>query len=372
MKIKKKFRVEILVIVCTLLISYVGSAFVLNRTLAPEDVRIRNFFMEDKNSLDVVVIGSSAVYTSYSAPLAWHEFGVTSYALASAGAPMGIAKSMIIESENRQKPKAIVVDLNGIMYNDFFENKEGSLRLWIDNMPYSKNKMDTIREVVPKKDQDTYKFPILKYHDNWKEIEQALPMALQEIETRIRKDNLAISGYAGVSSFAKRENIIENIDFSQTTKLHKDSGKHLQELLAYLQKKDTKNVVFMIPPRYYDEKMLDDRKILNTASQMVQKAGFQVYDLDQELHTMKLDPHYDYYNQDHVNIHGQRKVTKYLMERLQKDFQIQGNHSDHVKKKWDKEYQTYEKVYEFIDQKIKSDYHKYWTYKDLRKQGVID
>lgn len=44
-----------------------------------DSVRIRNFYLETPNSLDVVVMGSSEDYAGYSPVLAYEEYGFTSY-----------------------------------------------------------------------------------------------------------------------------------------------------------------------------------------------------------------------------------------------------------------------------------------------------
>ena len=42
-------------------------------------IRLDGFYMEEKNSLDVVLLGASEVYTAFSSSLAYDEYGFTSY-----------------------------------------------------------------------------------------------------------------------------------------------------------------------------------------------------------------------------------------------------------------------------------------------------
>ena len=44
--------------------------------------------------------------------------------------------------------------------------EKGPLRSWIDNMPYSENKVQTIQELVPEDERLSYYIPFLKYHSN--------------------------------------------------------------------------------------------------------------------------------------------------------------------------------------------------------------
>lgn len=47
-----------------------------------EQQYIRSFYLEPKNSLDVMILGASETFTDYCAPLAWQHAGFTSYPLA--------------------------------------------------------------------------------------------------------------------------------------------------------------------------------------------------------------------------------------------------------------------------------------------------
>ena len=157
----QKFKIFIMTILIAGLVC--GMNFVMCRQAYSSDaVRVKNFYKLENNSLDMVMIGASTTFTNYSAPLAFKEFGYTSYSLGTNGAPMGLAKSMLIEVLKTQNPKVIIIDINGILYDDKFESKEGSLRAWIDNMPYSQNKIKTIQELVPEDDRLSYYVPFLK------------------------------------------------------------------------------------------------------------------------------------------------------------------------------------------------------------------
>lgn len=352
MKAKLKILSEFTLIILALLIAFTSCAFAFNRQLTANEVRVRNFYKLDKNSLDMVMIGSSSVYTSFSSPLAWKESGFTSYVLATSGAPMGIAKSMLIEVRKTQNPKLIVIDMNGVMYNDNFETKESSLRLWIDNMPYSQNKVDTIDDLVPEKDRCSYLNPFYKYHDNWEKLEASLKMTFLELYYFFNKENLSVSGMSGTAKCADRTNLVDVSEYHDVQPLFNESGKHLYDLLDYLKSNDIQNVVFINTPRYYEKRMLVQRRALNQASEVIKEYGYKVYDLDYDLDTIGLDKHKDFYDHNHVNIYGQAKVTKYLSKLFNKEYKLSNDYSDEIISKWNKEYETYMKIYNWVDNKI--------------------
>ena len=354
---KRKLRnlAEISIIAIALLLAFTSCAFAFDRQLTPNEVRVKNFYKEEKDSLDMVVIGSSSVYTSFSSPLAWKEYGFTSYVLATSGAPMGIMKSMLIETMKTQKPKLIVVDMNGVMYNDNLETKEGSLRLWIDNMPYSQNKIDTINYLVPKDQRDSYINPVLKYHNNWEKLGYCIKMSILETRYFFDRNNLSVSGMSGTAKKANRKNIIDITNYHETQPLFNESGKHLYDLLDYLKENEIKNVVFVNTPRYYEKRMLAQRRALTQASKVISQYGYKVYDLDYDLEKIGLDVHEDFYDHNHVNIYGQQKVTRYLASLFDKEYHLSGDHhSDKTKEKWNIEYKTYSRIFKWVENKIQN------------------
>lgn len=367
MKKKIKKIIELFVLILMIIIAYFGCSFILNRQLSANEIRVRNFYKEKKDSLDLVFIGSSSVYTSYSTPVAWKEQGFTSYVLATSGAPMGIMKSMVIEVQKRQNPKLIVIDMNGVIYNDKSESKEGSLRFWIDNMPYSKNKIETINYLIPEKERDSYFNPFKKYHGNWEKIKNCLNFASIEMKTSLTKDYLSLSGMTGVARYSSRKD--KTIDV-HSIKAKKDieplAKKHLYDLLDYLKENEIENVVFYNSPKYYNKKTAFQREKLNEAADIIKKYGYEIYDLDYTVESLKLDKNKDFYDDVHVNVYGQKKVTEYLAKTFNKKYQLTREYDQSVIDKWNKEYQGYEKVCIWIKDLIQAKKYKYFDIRDFQ------
>lgn len=121
--------------------------------------RIKGFYLEDKNSLDVVLIGASEVYSDYSAGLAYDEFGFTSYPLATSGNTVAMFKSQLNEVLANQNPKLIAVEINGAIYSDeSLTENEANIRKYLDNTPLSINKVNTVLGQMPSEDKMSYIF----------------------------------------------------------------------------------------------------------------------------------------------------------------------------------------------------------------------
>lgn len=326
----------------------------MNHQITGDEIRVKNFYRLKENSLDMVLIGASTTFTNYSAPLAWHEFGVTSYSLGTNSAPMGIAKSMLIEVKKTQKPKVIVIDINGILYDDENESKEGSLRFWIDNMKWSKNKIDTINYLIPSKEQINYYIPLLKYHSNWVKLPSCLYFTYRNFKDGMVPENLSVNGMTGNAYIEPRTNIKDINTHQEIGQMYQKSGQHLINLLEYCKENKIENVVFTNMCRYYSKDMIQQRKVINAAKKVIIEYGFTCYDYDEYINEIGIDPLKDFYNENHLNIYGQEKFTKYFINDLMKKYELKNDHDEDVIETWNNEYKSYKKLYGWADKEIKN------------------
>ena len=75
--ITRTLKILALLIPVALLISFLQSYVFCNLDQSTE--RVRRFYLEEENSLDVVFMGAGDVSTGFAPPLAYEEYGFTSY-----------------------------------------------------------------------------------------------------------------------------------------------------------------------------------------------------------------------------------------------------------------------------------------------------
>lgn len=109
---KRALACRHLLLIVVLLYSAAANVLSVNNTW---DMRhIRGFYLEPQDSLDVVMLGASELYTGFSSPLAWQQYGFTSYPLAVSSMPSCLYDSMLTETMRRETPKVVVVEINGL------------------------------------------------------------------------------------------------------------------------------------------------------------------------------------------------------------------------------------------------------------------
>jgi len=127
--------------------------------------KIRGFYAEEENTLDVVFIGSSQMYADMAPAVLFHEYGITSYDFCANEQPMWVSYYYIKEALKHQEPKVIVLDVFTVYGDDYEE--EGVTHINLDDLPMSYNKICAIRDSVPEGMRYSYYFPLAKYHNTW-------------------------------------------------------------------------------------------------------------------------------------------------------------------------------------------------------------
>ena len=93
--LRKRNIISIILFWIILIVLYEMISRVFSVNDSPSQMNVQGFFMEPKDSLDVLMIGSSEVYSDYSPAIAWEKYGYTSYDLSMGAAPANLYKDMI-------------------------------------------------------------------------------------------------------------------------------------------------------------------------------------------------------------------------------------------------------------------------------------
>ena len=110
------------------------------------------------NSIDVLMIGASELYTGFSSPLAWKKYGFTSYALSYSGAQGSLYKTMLTQALDTQNPKLVVFEVGGFLYYENYLKNHKKMHIWFDNVPDGETKLETLEQMIPAEKQNEYKY----------------------------------------------------------------------------------------------------------------------------------------------------------------------------------------------------------------------
>ena len=353
----KLYIARVVKIICCVLVMVVSVGLLQENVLCHADhnrERVKGFYQEDKDSIDVVYLGASEVYSDVAPGYAYSRDGITSYLFATQANSILNYKSQLKNILSRQKNALVVVELNGAVYGDEEEvTKEANLRNYCDNVPLDVTKLQYVFENI-KENKAEYLFPIMKYHGIWnetvetKEGETTITTPVIESEEPFRK---AIGedkkrGYNLLKGVLNWPVVFRSPKKSMNDQLEKNSGSKkpltdleetaLRDLLQFCRDEKIDNVVFARFPHIVTEKTYERFERSNTVGDIVAEYGYDYLNFERDVAKTGLSEEKDYYNLDHLNVYGQQKFTAYLTDFLKERYGLAPHTlTENQKKEWE-------------------------------------
>ena len=306
--------------------------------------RILRFYQEERDSLDVVFLGASDVFAGFAPALAYEEYGFTSYMYTIDSNRGGLLPYQAEEVLKRQSPQYIIVEINAFLYDRPVEKEQ--LSVFVENIPLSLNKIEAVWR-FKENDRLLSFFPFVIHHGNWSDGEELL----EHLNWRLFAANTP-SLLKGTLTRTKVDNQLpEDIEVpAEERAIMTVADDDLDEFLRYCQKKNLDNVVFVRFPH----KMSDmQAECVELIKDRVQEYGYPFLNLENHKEDMGLDILQDYYNPEHLNIYGQKKLTTYLGKLLLEDYQVRPVvQSENNRLHWEDCVHYYHSYYEYAHEHI--------------------
>lgn len=268
------------------------------------------FYQMKRNTVDVLVLGSSRAVSSFSPQILYDEYGIRSYNLACEEQNLLISYYWLKEALRYQKPEVVVLEPHMVfdyMEEEPLNSSERCLRKAVDYMKWSSVKYEAVRDICEKDKEQTvvsFLFPALRFHERWNDLQE------QDFGTN---EQMLLSGLKGFSGLSGKNTDSYNwVDGKEKCQEHEPMVPVMQEYLDKIVKlckeEEISLFLFMAPSR--DCSIEKYTAILDYA----EKKEIPYIDLNEKNIYEELN--YDY-NQDnvvfnHVNIWGAWKVTNYL------------------------------------------------------------
>ena len=323
-----------------------------------DEIRIINFHKEPENSIDVLLLGSSATYSDFSSAYAYEKFGYTSFPYAIGGSTCTMWKPALQDALKTQKPKLVVVDVFGGGYTrDMVDSRSNQLSIVFSHTAFSPELLGSASEASALTDQSStagFIFPFIKYHNN-------VPACIPDLPDRLRLEFAGPSPLKGVYTNT-RMRYLRQVDPSSFTDesipLDEKSEKIIRDFIEYCKSEDVE-VLFVKYPSVltdFDKDELAVNLRSNRILEIAREQGCRTVNLQKHFYDIGLDERADFYNHGHTNTRGQKKVTEYFGSYLQNEVGIGPSElSDSVRAEWDKAVPYIEKYYEVSEQKISDD-----------------
>ncbi len=133
---------------------------------------IHSFYDIKKDSLDVLVFGSSLSYYGIQPNVFWHEYGFAACDISSPSQSIPTTYYLLKEALRYQHPKVVVLESYAI-WNDQKYYTPDRLHAAIDAVPLSTVKIEAIEDLcsdMSLQEKMPFYIPFLIYHNRWKDL----------------------------------------------------------------------------------------------------------------------------------------------------------------------------------------------------------
>lgn len=333
-------------------------------------ILMAGLFKEPEDTVDVVILGASEAYVDYSAAYAYEQYGFTSYPYAWDAATGMLYEAQVREILKRQNPEWILVEINGILYDDIKDvTNSNSLRIFLDHTPMGVNKLRTMAEFAPVEDWYHYLFPLAKYHDAWKTAYDQGGLLRDWLSVK-QKGSVLKGNVTNVMPFDAPESRDVRQDFSREP-LEPQAEAYLISFLEFCRENGLDNVIFVRFPHIIASDWNYGRfRRCNKAEQIIQSYGFSFINLERNYQDIGLDFSSDFYNEDHLNYMGQQKLTAHLGKILTEEFGLTPSDlSPEVQANWEKSAEYNRLFYDFCRESMENgQYDVYYETRALLEQ----
>lgn len=321
----------------------VSSLLMINQVLVPKFVTknstwpttssFAQFYKMEKDSIDVLFLGSSVVVNAIIPQEIYNEYGIRCYNLGSEQQSIYLSYYWLKEALRYQKPKAVVLDLK-FMFDlhpeDVINTTEGITRKSLDPMKWSSVKREAVHnlcEMDESQSELSYYLTNLRFHSRWSEL-QEYDINDSMVDTSMLKGFAPITA-KGPDSYVTYDQNDKNITMEFVPVMQE----YLDRIVRLCKEKNIQLILINLPGYTMND------AINNTHSAYAAKHDIEYYNLYST----------EYYKQigaelpeesviEHENIWGAIKTSRFIGKILRDKYEIESV--------YDEQYETTKSYYE--------------------------
>lgn len=343
--------------------------------------KFRYYVEEEKNSIDVLICGTSHVSRGILPMEIYESDGIKSYNLATSAQPIEATYYILKEAIKSQRPKVVVWDVSNLYltYKDPFFWK-----IAMDELPFNKNKIQLIKEYqnnisIAEESLLELTFPLIEYHSRWKYLFEEDFRLLKSNKHYFAKGGQISSIVLGGISIEEMNSITDGLLRNTIRDVYEYSGIEFNELheenILYDSNATNLNIEWLIKikelcetngiellaikvpsvdiPQYYNSTWTLER--YNKTHALCEEYGIAYYDL-----LYDVDATYDYGKDSsdkgrHLNLNGAQKASRYVSNYLREYYGLSGEYDE----QWDRDLMSYQKVRKVVLLELEQDFSAY-------------
>lgn len=295
--------------------------------------KVKMFYEQEDNTVDVLVLGSSHAYQGINTAVLWREFGIAAYDLCGAAQPIWNTYYYLEEALKTQTPKVILLDLYTIHYSNDYSEESFAIKntyglKWSDTKTAAiRNSFDTSKSKMQ------FYFPILQYHSRYSDLDKSdfYPYIANEA---MYKNHKGFYCYYYATEI-KNPNLV---DVEYKNPLSEKNEKYLRMILELAGEKNIPVVLTALPfagEPYHEA-------FFNSAKDIAAEYGCEFYDfLNEYADAVDIDYATDFSDGQHLNCFGGEKITRFFGKIFSDKYSVPDRRGDEKYQSWEDDANVY-------------------------------
>lgn len=325
--IKITTKIVLYVVLVYIFILYFSNVFL------PDDT-LKYYY---RKNVDAYVVGASGVQTGIIPMEIYDQIGVTVDNISGGEVQLPMDYYLIKENIKINKPKVIFLDVE-TFYATEMQSRE-LMHSNIDRYPLNFNKLEFVNEEAYKmnlSEKITYLFPFFRFHDRWNEIK------FKNFQYHFYQYMNYNHGYFLQTSIIENKNLKKHYmnkkdDVNEMKKIYESnySEVYLKKIKKLCEKENIDLVLLVLPRQNWS--MIKH----NILQEIANENSLEFIDMNLLFKDLNFNQETDLMNDNHVNINGAIKASKYLADYIVKNYEIDNHRNDLQYSDWDNDLKKY-------------------------------
>ena len=282
--------------------------------------KLYSFYLEPDESIQLVGIGNSDLYSGFAPTVLWTEQGITSQMMSTPYQTPLQSYYYLKDIFEHQTPEVVMIEVD--MLFDYNVHEEPD---------YEENALDSFFNFLNTDDFEAVifdKLSLFTFHDRWKSYNK---------ERTLRTPNS--HGYKYFTAVEKMKRRKYMIETDEREPVNKNKVKQL-EMMLDLCKEEGAEVFFLEMPTLSSWNF----KRHNTVCDLAERYGVEFIDTNRHIRDMGLDMAVSFRDKgNHLNYEGAKIVTKYIGEFISDHFDLEDRRANEKYNYWNDSVKEFEK-----------------------------
>ncbi len=268
--------------------------------------KIDGFYNSPRNEYDVMYFGSSNTYCSFNPLVVWEKTGVKSYVFATQQQPVWATYHYMVDALKTQDLDLCVVDVLMFSKPDEYYD-DGVNYTFLDNMPFSKNKLELINASAPEGERFSLACRFVKYHSRWNE--------LRKTDFTYNKKEMSddLKGFYYLPDKFEGAKSVDLTGVTEENPITEKNLNYLNKIIELCREKDVELMLVKTPSNATEE----EKKYYNTVERIAKENGVTFVDYNMQYDEIGFDFAKDFFDDSHLNVYGAEKFTEYFVETVE-------------------------------------------------------